>query len=271
MTRQEIQRLVKHIGLRPQQAAGQHFLMDEAVCQEMVKTAEVGPNDAVLEIGPGLGVLTEHLLAAGARVIGVELDRRLAAYLTKHYQDQSKLRLVHQDVFKVNLNEFVTDREYKLVANLPYSATSLVFRNFLTLLPRPSRLTVMLQTEVAERIVAQPGKMSLLAVSVQYYATPRLIAKVPKTSFWPAPAVTSAVLDCRLKPDPDPAETKPLFRLARMAFAGKRKQLHNSLGGGLGLSAGEIGRRLQFAGVDGRLRPQDLSLEDWRRLAKKLL
>lgn len=271
MTRQEIQKHLKQIGLRPQRAAGQNFLMDEKVCQEMVKTAEVGPDDTVLEIGPGLGILTKHLLAAGARVIAIELDRRLAEYMKTAFRRQPKLAIIQQDVFKVNLNDILKDRQYKLVANLPYSSTSLVFRNFLTLSPRPSRLTVMLQKEVASRIVAVPGEMSLLAVSVQYYATPRVVMQVPKTSYWPIPEVSSAVIDCPLKPEPDPIEAKALFQLARLAFAGKRKQLHNTLSAGLRLSAREIVLRLEAAGVDGHLRPQDLTLEDWRRLAKNIL
>lgn len=269
MTRLEVQRLLKKIGLRPQRAAGQNFLIDQSICDEMIETAEVSAADTVLEIGPGLGILTDRLLAAGARVMAVELDQRLADYLRHRFRGQPRLNIVHGDIFRTRLDTELKDRGYKLVANLPYSATSLVFRNFLTLSPRPSALTVMIQKEVAERIVAEPGKMSLLSLSVQYHADPVLVSTVPPTSFWPAPEVTSAILHAALKdPEPPADERTRVFHLARAAFSGKRKTIANSLSALPEFSKADITNILTRVGISPSARPQDFSLEIWRKIGR---
>lgn len=267
MNRDTVQRYLRETGLKPQRAAGQHFLMDETVVARMMKAAKVNAKDTILEIGPGFGVLTEALLNTGATVIAVELDTRLAEFLTKRLSARKNLTLITSDIFRVRLDQLLQDLSYKLVANLPYSATSLVFRNFLQQPPRPTSITVLIQKEVAERIVASPGKMSMLSLMTQYYSQPALLFPVPKTSFFPAPAVTSAVLHAsNVSVHPD-EEVTWLFRTARAGFSAKRKQLHNSLASSFHLPPEKVADILLKTGIPPTIRPQDLTLAQWLELA----
>jgi len=234
----------------------------------MVDVAGVNKQDVILEIGPGFGILTRHLLRAGARVVAVELDRRLAAYLKSTYSSESKLEIIHDDIFHVRLDQLVTDGQFKVVANLPYSVTGLLLRNLLTKNPRPSGLTVMIQKEVAERIVAEPGAMNLLAILAQYYSTPSYIATVPRTVFYPMPEVTTAIVHLGPMRQPDLDEASKLWQLARAAFTGKRKQLHNGLAVVWGLKPEKMAEKLDQIGIDSRLRPQALALSDWKKIAE---
>lgn len=270
MTRLEVERTLKRIGLRPQPAAGQNFLLDEAVAQAMVVAANVQPGDTVLEIGPGLGILTDALLAAQAKVVAVELDQRLVRYLQKRLAGHPRLQIVLGDIFRINLHDYVTDGGYQLVANLPYSGTSLVFRNFLTLPPRPTALTVMIQREVAKRVVAQAGDYSLLALLVQYYSQPSLLMTIPPQAFWPMPKVSSAIIHCAPVHHRDPRASQDLFHLARAGFSGRRKQLRNSLAASLHRTPAEIDKGMATLGLDSTARAQDLRLEDWLKLAKAI-
>lgn len=269
MTAQQVKKILRQIGLRPQQAAGQNFLWDESVAERMVKAAGIEAGERVLEIGPGLGILTEALLGCGAEVVAVELDRRLAAWLRRRFAAHPGFRLIENDIFKVRLPDIVLDDEYKLVANLPYGATSLVFRNFLTLPPRPSSLTVMIQKEVAERITAKPGAMSLLSVMVQYYARPHYLFDVPRTSFFPAPGVTSAVILVDQLKRPDEGAAKRVLRATRAGFSARRKKLHNALAAVYQLSPAEAAENLRKIGVDPNLRPQNLTVEQWKTIGQK--
>lgn len=268
MTSQEIQRILHTIGLRPQQAAGQNFLLDENVVESMVDAAGIEDGQSVLEIGPGLGILTRALLNRGVRVIAVELDMRLYAYMKKAFKGQEKLRLINGDIFKVNLNELFKEGEYAVVANLPFSATSLVFRNFLTLPPRPSALTLMIQREVAHRICAQPGEMSMLALTVQYYSQPSLLFDVPPKSFWPIPQVTSSVIHCDHLKKVDETVDKPLFRLMKAGFSSRRKKLSNSLSAFLGIPTKSIEQKMANISLNSSIRAQELSLSQWLDLYK---
>lgn len=268
MTREQVNGILRKIGLRPQQAAGQNFLLDETIAEAMVDAAGVTEGDTVLEIGPGLGVLTDALLQRGARVVAVELDQRLFAYLQDKYQTNSNLKLVQGDIFRVNLNEYLQDGKYLLVANLPYSATSLIFRNFLSLVPRPTSLTTMIQRDVAERIVAQPGQMSVLSVMVQYYSQPSMLFDVPATSFTPTPKVVSSVLHCEVTRPVQPTD-QDFFRLVRAGFSARRKQLKNTLSASLHCTVSEAEKMLEKAHISPSARAQELSVENWLSLAKK--
>lgn len=270
MDREHVIKKIKQLGLRPQRAAGQHFLIDQSVVKRMVAAAEVTAQDTVLEIGPGFGVLTTELLQTGAKVIAVELDKRLASSLRQTFRGQKNFQLIEDDIFNVRLDELFQAGKYKLVANLPYSSTSLILRNFLTLPPQPISLTVMIQKEVAERVAAQPGFMSLLSLMAQYVSQPKLLFPVPRTSFEPPPEVTSMVIQLSQIVVPDPAEMERVFRLARAAFAGRRKQLHNTLGNALSKKPDEIEQLLTKQGISPQTRPQELSVDDWRRLANHL-
>lgn len=268
MTREQVNGILRQIGLRPQQAAGQNFLLDETVAEAMVDAAGVGEGDTVLEIGPGLGVLTDALLERGAQVVAVELDQRLFAYLQDKYRAKNNLKLMQGDIFRVNLHDYVQDGKYQLVANLPYSATSLIFRNFLSLAPRPTSLTTMIQRDVAERIVAQPGQMSVLSVMVQYYSQPSMLFDVPATSFTPTPKVVSSVLHCEVTRAVQETD-KAFFQLVRSGFSARRKQLKNTLSASLHRPVGEVEKMLEKANIPPTARAQELSVENWLSLAKK--
>ncbi len=267
MTVTKLKQLLKQIGLRPDQAAGQNFLLDETIAEQMVSAAGVSAGETVLEIGPGLGILTEALLNAGAEVIGVELDRRLAGYLQHHFAAHPGFQLVQNDIFRVNLNEHVHDGDYQLVANLPYSSTALVFRNFLTLVPRPNSLTVMVQREVAHRITARPGDLSTLAVMVQYYSQVERLFDVPAQKFYPVPAVESSVIHCHHLRPVQPSDKK-LFQVVRAGFSSRRKLLANSLAGSLRLPVAKVSSGLRKIGLSATARAQEIPVEIWPKIAK---
>lgn len=271
MLRSEVIKLLKQTGLKPQTAAGQHFLLDERVPERMVEAADVIAGDTILEIGPGFGILTDALLTAGAEVVAVELDKRLAAYLRRRFKGHPGLTVVENDIFKVNLNEYVHDSDYKVVANLPYSATSLVFRNFLTLPPRPTSMTVMIQREVARRLTAKPGDHSILSMISQYYATIEPLFDVAPEAFFPIPAVVSSVIQCRNIRTPDPKEAERFLRMVKVGFSARRKQLKNTLSAGLKLPTEIIEEILKKSKVSSTLRAQDLTQQNWLDIAKNLV
>lgn len=237
----------------------------------MVASAGIGPPTTVLEIGPGFGILTERLLATGAAVVAIELDKRLAGFLRHQFHDVPRLQLVEGDVWRVNLSQYLADREYVLVANLPYGMTSLVFRNFLTLPPRPKSMTLMIQDEVARRVTAAPGEMSLLGVIAQYYARPKYLFPVDRESFVPPPTVTSAVIHCEVLPAPDPDSERRFLRAVKAGFSSRRKQLHNALAAGLHISPKKTEKILITAGLRPDQRAQELRINDWRKIAEELV
>lgn len=268
----EIRRVLDRLGVAPFKGWGQHFLTDPAVPRAMAELAGVGPGDTVVEIGPGLGVLTAPLLATGATVIAVEVDPRLAVYLRERLGDRERFRLVEGDILKLSPAEIVPPgRGYQVVANLPYSITSAVLRHLLERADRPSQVVVMVQEEVARRIVARPPAMSLLAVSVQLYGTPRLALRVPAGSFSPRPKVDSAVVALPVAPPPlSLAEQPGFFRLVAAGFGQRRKMLANALQAGLDRPAPEIAAALVAAEIDPRRRAETLSVADWLRLDRTL-
>lgn len=236
----------------------------------MVDAANIEAGQTVLEIGPGFGILTEALQKRGANVIAVELDARLYAFTKKKFSKHDNVRVIHSDIFKLNLNQVVKDGEYAVVANLPYSATSLVFRNFLTLAPRPTSLTVMIQREVAQRICAQPGDMSMLALTVQYYSRPALLFDVSPSKFFPAPNITSSVIHCEVLRPVDPVRDNKLFRLMRAGFSSRRKKLSNALSGSLHLPTAKIEEKMAKISLEKSTRAQELSIADWEKLLQVL-
>jgi 16S rRNA (adenine1518-N6/adenine1519-N6)-dimethyltransferase len=267
----EIRALLARLGLRPQKGFGQNFLTSEAILERIVETAEVGPDDTVLEIGPGLGHLTRRLAAAAQRVIAVEIDRGLARQLRASVAGVPNVHVVEGDVLKLDPAELVGDRPFKVVANLPYYITSAALRHLLEGSQRPTRVVVLLQKEVADRILAPPGDLNLLAISVRIYGEPRLGARVPATAFYPQPSVESAVLriDVFDRPAID-VPTGAFFRVVSAGFAARRKQLHNSLPQLLWMPPGSASEILRQAGVDPTRRPQTLSIAEWERVTREL-
>jgi 16S rRNA (adenine1518-N6/adenine1519-N6)-dimethyltransferase len=240
----------------------------------IVDAAELAPGDRVVEIGPGLGVLTRRLLAAGASVIAVELDPRLAAWLRRELGELPGFELIEADALHLHPRDLFAGQPFKLVANIPYHITSPLLHTFLEG-ERPPELTVLLvQDEVAERVAAPPGQMSYLSVFVQNAAVAEIVARVPAAAFEPPPKVDSAVLRLRRRPDPwiPPGDRRdPFYRIVQAAFRQRRKQIHNGLGRELPLPAGVLDAALAGCRIDPQRRPQTLSLDEWACLAGHLI
>lgn len=248
---------------------GQNFLVDPDVVASIVATAGVKPGDAVVEIGPGMGALTAQLLDAGARVTGVELDDQLADLLRAEWSTHPNFRLVERDARHVDVEAIAGGEPYVVVANLPYSVATVVIRHFVEAASPPASLTVMVQREVAERMTAAQGEMSLLGLATQYYTDPRVAFIVPPEVFLPPPKVESAVVSMRMRdtfPLDAPARDR-MFALATMAFQRKRKTIANGLAQGLGRPRAAIEAEIAALGIDPGLRPQALTVDDWVLLA----
>jgi len=275
----EVRRALRESGLHARHALSQNFLADIDVLERILVEADPGPGRPVLEIGPGLGILTGVLLEAGAAVTAVELDRGLAARLRDRFAEAiargdaapgapGGLRLIEGDALDQPLTELCPE-PYDVVANLPYHITSPILHRLLGAPPRPRRLVLMVQREVAERIAAAPGKMSYLSVFVQYHAAVRIALRVPPTAFEPAPEVESAVIVAEPFPADDrlDAETEDdLWRLVQAAFRERRKMIHNVLSRQLPLSSAQVTEALEAAAIAPDRRPQTLAVGEWLRL-----
>ncbi|MCS7179595.1 MAG: 16S rRNA (adenine(1518)-N(6)/adenine(1519)-N(6))-dimethyltransferase RsmA [Anaerolineae bacterium] len=259
-------------GLEPRRELGQHFLVDEAALARIVAAAELTLKDAVLEVGAGVGNLTRLLSEAAARVVAVEIDRRFLPVLEAELADRPNVRLVAGDILALDPADLMGEGPYQVVANLPYAITSAVLRHLLEARVPPQRMVVTVQKEVAERIIARGGRMSLLAVSVQFYGRPRLLFRLRPGAFYPPPEVDSAVLRIDRHPQPpvEGVDVEAFFRVVRAGFSHPRKQLSNSLAAGLGISPEMAADALRAASIDPRTRAERLSLEDWARLTRVL-
>jgi 16S rRNA (adenine1518-N6/adenine1519-N6)-dimethyltransferase len=257
----------------PSRSKGQNFLTNENVYDRIVAAAELSKDDVVLEVGPGLGFLTSRLAKESGRVLAVEMDDKLAAYLNDAFtvSDIENVEVVNVDVLKFNPFDAkyqIQNTKYKIVANLPYNITSFFLRTVFTSWPRPKEIVLLLQKEVVERICAKPGDMSLLALSIQYHAEVENLFNVPRSDFWPSPEVDSAVIRIRTKQkSAGDDEERAMFRLAKIGFSAKRKMLKNNLAGGLKMSPSETENLLVSAGLPAKARAEDLSVDDWLRLA----
>ena len=259
-------------GLRARRALSQNFLADPDVLEAILAAAAPGPGRRVLEIGPGLGLRTGGLLDSGASVTAVELDRGLAAFLRERFDGSTSLRLIEGDALDQDLVRLV-EPPYDVVANLPYHITSPILHALLGTPPRPERLVLMVQREVAERIAAPPGKMSYLSVFVQYHAKVRIALRVPANAFEPEPAVESAVIVVEPYPPDDrldPALEDELWRLVQAAFRERRKMIHNVLSRQLPVDGDRVGAALAEAHIDPDRRPQTLAVGEWLALREAL-
>ncbi len=262
--------LLRQYGLRPDKRLGQNFLIDDASLQRVTAAADISPEDTVLEIGAGLGSLTRNLATQAQHVFAVEIDSRLVPPLKQVLSPYPNVKLIEGDILSLDLEEILPGPGYLVVANIPYNITSALIRYLLEASLLPKRLILTVQREVAERICAAPGEMSLLTLSVQVYGQPRVMARIPAGAFYPAPQVDSAVV--RVDVFPNPFIPAPLlddfFTLAKAGFSQKRKTLRNALSGGLGLPPAEIATFLLKCGIDPKRRSETLSLEEWRLLAE---
>ena len=268
----EIKALMKHYGLRPNKRLGQSFLTDPVYLQRIVQAAEIRTEEVVLEVGPGLGPLTERLLTVAGQVVAVEVDQGFIHVLQDRFRDEANFTLHHRDILKTNiatlLQPFSQNERlsYKCVANIPYYITSSVMRHLLESQAAPNMIVLLVQKEVAQRIIAKPGKLSLLAISVQFYGQAEIVDIVPAGAFYPAPKVDSAILRVRPYAEKRYAveEIDFFWQVVKAGFRQKRKQLKNSLNAGLPrFNANQITIALKRAKIDIKRRAQTLTIDEW--------
>lgn len=264
-----LQELCKQYNLNPSKKYGQNYLITDSPVKKMIEAADLKKTDIVVEIGPGFGVLTFALAEKVEKVIAFEIEKKLEEY----WEENS---LENLEVIWGNALNHLADissklLEYKVVANLPYQITSNILRTLLELENKPKSITVMVQREVADRIIAKPGDMSMLAVSVQYYGEPKKIVKVSKGNFWPSPKVDSAVLHIDINSKQESREfDEKFFEVVRAGFANKRKQLWRNLSVGLKLENEEIKSILKQILGNEKIRAEELCVEDWVKITNHL-
>jgi 16S rRNA (adenine1518-N6/adenine1519-N6)-dimethyltransferase len=271
-------RELRESGVRPSKALGQHFLSDRNAVSKIVSACDLAADDVVIEVGPGLGVLTERLAEAAGRLIAVEIDAQLSARLRERFAAQPQVTIVEADVLSVAPAALLRtvglpeSTPYIVVGNLPYNIGAAILRHFLEASPAPQRLIVMLQREVAASITAAPGDLGLLGVSVQVYAEARRLFNLSPRAFYPPPKVVSTVLHLDTRPEPlvPLSERERFFRVAHAGFSAPRKQLRNSLAQGLSLTPADVLPAIEAAGIDPHLRPEDLSIDGWLRLSRRI-
>ena len=260
--------LLKRHRLQPHKGLGQNFLQDPMALEEIVSAADINPTDTVLEIGPGLGGLTRYLAVSAKQVVAVELDRNLLPPLKAILSPYKNIRLIQGDILKLSPADLVNESNYIVAANIPYYITSAVIRHLLSSDNKPRRIVLTIQKEVAQRICSAPGDLSLLALSVQVYGKPRIVARIPAEAFYPVPKVDSAVLCIDIYPSPliSAEYIDTFFRLSKAGFSQKRKMLRNSLSSGLHISPTEAADLLVRVNIDPQRRAETLSIDEWSQL-----
>ena len=257
--------------ISPKKSLGQNFLYDPNTLRKIVETANIRKDDVILEIGPGTGALTRMMAEQhpDIEIVAVEIDTRLFPILEKELRGYENVRVLFEDILKLHIAAELDHRPFMVVANVPYYISTAILKHLLEhTTPRPTRIVMTVQQELAERICAEPGDMSLLAVSVQYYGQPHIVGRVNGSVFWPKPEITSAILRIDTYPEPPVAvlDEKLFFRVVKAGFSQKRKQLKNSIGGGLQLKSKIAGGLLEEAGIDPTRRAETLSIEEWGEL-----
>ena len=271
MTINQLKSTLSRFHIKPNKLLGQNFLLSEEALDKIVEAGELDSNDLVLEIGPGLGVLTIRLAERAGKVLAVEKDKKIYQALRKILKRYKNIKLINKDALFFDPTAYnLQHTTYKLIANIPYYLTGKIIQNFLTMENKPSLMVLLLQKEVALRLTARPGEMSLLSVSAQFYSDLEIISTVGKENFYPVPAVDSAIVKLKVLPKSRfGVDEKKFFQLIKIGFSGRRKQLHNNLTSGLG--AGNYKKILSEIGLNPLIRAQDLSLEDWHKLYAILL
>jgi 16S rRNA (adenine1518-N6/adenine1519-N6)-dimethyltransferase len=264
--------VLKRFNIRADKSLGQNFLQDTSALENIALAAEIQEDDCVLEIGPGLGSLTRYLAVSAKEVIAVELDPEMLSPLKAVLKPHQNVRVVHGDILKTTVSEIIHKADYLVVANIPYYITSAVIRHLLESDPKPRRIVLTIQKEVAERITAKAGDLSLLALSVQVYGKPSIAAIIPADSFHPAPKVDSAILRIDIYDQPLISNDllKTFFKLIKAGFSQKRKTLRNSLSSGLHIPTTESEALLTSAGIDYMRRAETLSIDEWKGLCEVL-
>ena len=270
MNLRTVKKLLKKYDIYPSKRLGQNFLIDKGVFQKIIKAAGLSKNDIVLEIGPGIGNLTLELAKEVKKVVAIEKDKKMCEALKEVLNDLDikNVEIINQDILKINTKYKTLNTKYKLVANLPYYITSPIIRKFLEMKNQPKEMILMVQKEVAKRICAKPPKMSILAVSVQFYAKPKIISFVSKKSFWPQPKVDSAIIKITPCRPAHAIGVNPLlfFKIVKAGFSHPRKQLINNLSKGLKIEKEKARNWLLKNKIQPSQRAETLILKDWLNL-----
>ena len=276
--------------MKPKKSLGQNFLKDQEILKKIIGVANLKTDDLVIEIGPGQGALTSEILKRTKKLIMIEKDQDFAQEIARNsqfsifnfqsisndqiYKFTNQQGIISGDILKINLLKLIEKNNflnYKIIANIPYYITSPIIQLFLETKYPPREMILMVQKEVAERICEKPGNMSILAVSVQYYAKPELLFYVPKTAFWPVPEVDSAVIKIsNIKSQISKTNSKNFFRIVKAGFCAKRKTMLNNLSSSFHLDKKTTGEKIKKAGINPEMRAQELSVEDWKKLTKFL-
>jgi 16S rRNA (adenine1518-N6/adenine1519-N6)-dimethyltransferase len=274
--------LLDHYDIQAKKKLGQHFLINQGILKNITRAAGLSPSDLILEVGPGIGVLTHALVEEAGWVIAVELDKQMAVALRETLVPHTNFSIFNQDILEIEPLDLISQERskfppaiadaynYKLVANLPYYITQPIIRHFCEAKLKPQTMIIMVQKEVAQNIVAKPGDLRILAVSVQFYGQPEIMGYVPAGNFFPVPKVDSAILKITLYPEPryQVSSEKNFFRIVKAGFCATRKQIANSLAQGLALPKSEVLSLLQKAEVEPQKRPETLTLEEWAALER---
>ena len=257
--------------IKPNKGLGQNFLIDSRAIHRLISAAHLGQEDTVLEIGPGLGTLTQELARRARHVIAIEKDAKMVEILKETLINFKNIEVIHGDALKIEYTRYnIQNTGYKVVANLPYYITAPVIRKFLELQQKPQQMTLIIQKEVAQRICAKPPQMSILAVSVQVYATPKIISYIKKTSFWPQPMVDAAILQITPLSTSYAQDFPKFFTVVKAGFKQPRKQLVNNLSTGLELPREKVGQWLLSNNIHPTQRAETLGIQDWINLANML-
>jgi 16S rRNA (adenine1518-N6/adenine1519-N6)-dimethyltransferase len=262
--------LMSDHGIKPKKGLGQNFLTDETYLAKITEIAGIDKNMDVLEIGAGIGNLTRHLAEAGRQVTAVELDSQLIPILKKVTKAFGNVQIIEGDILEIPVSDLTTSPEYVVAANIPYYITSALIRYLLENDPKPKAIILTIQREVAQRVCAKAGELSLLALSVQVYGYAKIAARIPADAFYPTPKVDSAVLTIDLYDQPliEADLLDVFFMLAKAAFTQKRKMMHNALAGAPGLNKEDVDALLSSVDIDPKRRAQTISIEEWERLTK---
>lgn len=266
----DVAKLLRESGIRPAKSLGQNFLVDDQSLHRIIKAAQIANTDTVLEIGPGLGSLTRYLALSAHEVIAVEIDKMLVPTLRKVIKEFKNIKVIEGDILKLSVDDLVKSEKFLVVANIPYYITSAIIRHLLKSDHKPERMVLTVQKEVAQRICARPGDMSLLALSIQIYGKPGIVENIPASAFYPVPDVDSAVIRLDLFQEPliSLQAEEDFFILAKAGFSQKRKTLRNSLSAGLAMSTFDTESLLAAAGIDPKRRAETLSVSEWLTLTK---
>ncbi|MBU1177353.1 ribosomal RNA small subunit methyltransferase A, partial [Patescibacteria group bacterium] len=269
MDKTQIKEQLRKYNIKPNKLMGQNFLINENVLKEIIKAANLNKNDIVLEVGPGLGILTKELAKKAKKVMTIEKDEKIVEALREELEEYKNIEIICGDILDILgtvPSTLGTVPNYKVVANIPYYLTSHLIRTLLELENQPEEITIMIQKEVAQRICLKPPKTNLLAISVQFYGNPEIISIIPKEDFWPEPKIDSAIIKITNIKKPENVNIKKFFKLVKVGFSSPRKQLANNLSQGLNFNKEEIKKALAECNLNIQARASNLEIKDWIHL-----